>query len=58
MRITFGPWGETLDEVAAAARAAEKAGAEAVWVPELHRSATVTGSLLPAAPDDRLVGER
>ncbi|MBB3043641.1 LLM class flavin-dependent oxidoreductase [Nocardioides soli] len=56
MRITFGPWGETLAEVAAAARAAEEAGAEAVWVPELHRSATVTAAAVAAATTRAQVG--
>ncbi|MFE0150347.1 LLM class flavin-dependent oxidoreductase [Nonomuraea sp. NPDC059007] len=44
MRITYGPWGETLAELTGAARAAEEAGAEVVWLPELHRSATVTAA--------------
>ncbi|MGW4794064.1 LLM class flavin-dependent oxidoreductase [Nonomuraea sp. NPDC004297] len=44
MRITYGPWGQTLQELAAAARAAEDAGAEVIWVPELHRSATVSAA--------------
>mgnify|MGYP003329731732 FL=1 len=46
--ITYGPWGETLDELVDAARRAEKAGAEVVWVPELHRSATVAAAALAA----------
>lgn len=49
MRITFGPWGETLAEVADAARAAEDAGAEVAWVPELHRSATVSAAAVAQA---------
>ncbi|TYB64283.1 LLM class flavin-dependent oxidoreductase [Nonomuraea sp. PA05] len=49
MRITYGPWGETLAELAAAARAAEQAGAEVVWVPELHRSATVSAAAVAGA---------
>lgn len=49
MRITYGPWGETLAEVAEAARAAEEAGAEVVWLPELHRSATVAAAGVAAA---------
>ncbi len=49
MRITYGPWGETLAELADAARAAEDAGAEVVWVPELHRSATVAAAAAAAA---------
>ena len=49
MRITYGPWGETLAELADAARAAEDAGAEVVWLPELHRSATVAAAAAVAA---------
>ena len=56
MRITFGPWGETLAEVAEAARAAEEAGAEAVWVPELHRSATVSAAAVAGATSRVQVG--
>ncbi|KQW53681.1 luciferase [Nocardioides sp. Root1257] len=56
MRITFGPWGETLVEVAEAACAAEEAGAEAVWVPELHRSATVSAAAVAAATSRAEVG--
>ncbi|MEU5882488.1 LLM class flavin-dependent oxidoreductase [Spirillospora sp. NPDC047279] len=46
MRITYGPWGETLGELIDAAGRAEAAGAEVVWVPELHRSATVAAAAL------------
>lgn len=56
MRITYGPWGETLGELAAAARAAERAGAEVVWVPELHRSATVTAAAVAGAVGGAHVG--
>lgn len=56
MRITYGPWGETLGELAAAAKAAEDAGAEAVWVPELHRSATVSAAALAGATTRARVG--
>ncbi len=48
LRITYAPWGETLDELVDAAQRAEKAGAEVIWVPELHRSATVTAATLAA----------
>ena len=48
LRFTYAPWGETLAELVDAARAAEAAGAEVVWVPELHRSATVTAAALAA----------
>ena len=56
MRITYGPWGETLAEVCDAARAAEAAGAEVVWVPELHRSATVTAAAIAQATSTVGVG--
>ncbi|WP_104106795.1 LLM class flavin-dependent oxidoreductase [Nocardioides sp. 616] len=56
MRITFAPWGETLQELADAARRAEAAGAEVVWVPELHRSATVSAAALIGATSTAQVG--
>jgi probable F420-dependent oxidoreductase len=46
LRITYGPWGETLAELRDAGRRAEQAGAEVVWCPEMHRSATVTAAAL------------
>ena len=49
MRITYGPWGETLAELCDAARRAEAAGAQVVWCPELQRSATVTAAAMGAA---------
>ena len=56
MRVTYGPWGETLQELAAAARAAEEAGAEVVWVPELHRSATIAAAAMASATQHSRVG--
>lgn len=56
MRITYGPWGETLAELVEAARAAEDAGAEAVWLPELHRSATVPAAAVAAGTRRAQVG--
>lgn len=53
MRITYGPWGETLQELTAAARAAQEAGAEVIWLPELHRSATVTAAAVALNGADR-----
>ncbi|WP_238006595.1 LLM class flavin-dependent oxidoreductase [Dactylosporangium sp. AC04546] len=44
--LHYQPWGETLQEQLAAARAAEEAGAAVVWAPELHRSAVVTAAAL------------
>lgn len=56
MRLTYGPWGETLAELASAARAAERAGAETLWVPELHRSATVSAAVLAEATTEARIG--
>ncbi|MDL4772517.1 MULTISPECIES: LLM class flavin-dependent oxidoreductase [Thermomonosporaceae] len=56
MRITYGPWGETLDELVAAGRAAEDAGAEALWLPELHRSATISAAAVAAGTSRAQVG--
>ncbi|MEU8802359.1 LLM class flavin-dependent oxidoreductase [Spirillospora sp. NPDC048819] len=56
MRITFAPWGETLAELTDAARRAEAAGAEAIWVPELHRSATVAAAAIAAATERAQIG--
>lgn len=55
-RITYGPWGETMAELVAAGRAAEAAGAEVLWVPELHRSATVPAAVLAAATSTARIG--
>ncbi len=54
--LTFGPWGETLAELVAAGRAAEEAGATTLWVPELHRSATVTAAALAQGTSTARVG--
>lgn len=56
LKITFGPWGETLEELVAAGRAAEEAGATTLWVPELHRSATVSAAALAAGTSSARVG--
>lgn len=48
LKITYAPWGESLAELVDAAQRAEKAGAEVVWVPELHRSATVSAAAMAA----------
>ncbi|WP_190814446.1 LLM class flavin-dependent oxidoreductase [Saccharopolyspora pogona] len=55
-RITYGPWGETLAELAEATRAAERAGATIAWFPELHRSATVTAAAAAAATSEIGIG--
>ncbi|WP_122816871.1 LLM class flavin-dependent oxidoreductase [Nocardioides pantholopis] len=56
MRITYAPWGETLPELADAATRAEAAGAEVLWVPELHRSATLSAAVLAQATTTAQVG--
>ncbi|WP_406316022.1 LLM class flavin-dependent oxidoreductase [Streptosporangium sp. NBC_01639] len=56
MRITYGPWGETLAELTEAARAAEDAGADVVWLPELHRSAMVPAAAVAVATSRARVG--
>lgn len=54
LRLAYGPWGETLEELLQACRDAEEAGAAALWFPEMHRSATVTAAL--AARQTRRAG--
>lgn len=44
LRLTLGPWGQTLEEVLQVSRTAESAGAEVLWFPEMHRSATVVAA--------------
>src|SRR6478735_780499 len=56
LQISYGPWGESLAELAAAARAAEEAGADVVWVPELHRSAPVSAAAVAQATSTARVG--
>lgn len=56
IRITYGPWGETLAEMLAAGQAAEAAGAEVLWVPELHRSATIQAAVLAAGTSTAQIG--
>lgn len=56
MRITYAPWGETLAELGDVARRAERAGAEVLWVPELHRSATVSAAALIQATSSARIG--
>lgn len=56
MRITYGPWGETIAEMAEAGRRAEQAGADVLWIPELHRSATVPIAALAHATETARLG--
>ncbi|MBB5873365.1 alkanesulfonate monooxygenase SsuD/methylene tetrahydromethanopterin reductase-like flavin-dependent oxidoreductase (luciferase family) [Allocatelliglobosispora scoriae] len=46
IRLDYQPWGESLAELADAARRAEDAGAGVVWAPELHRSAPIAAAAL------------
>lgn len=56
MRITYAPWGETLHELADVARRAEEAGAEVLWVPELHRSAPLSAAAMAASTSRADIG--
>lgn len=56
MRITCAPWGETLAELADAAARAEQAGAEVLWVPELHRSATLSAAAMIGSTSTARIG--
>ncbi|MFY1694682.1 MULTISPECIES: LLM class flavin-dependent oxidoreductase [unclassified Solwaraspora] len=56
LRLTYQPWGETLAELAAAGRRAEQAGAEVLWVSELHRSATGTAAALAGTTTTARIG--
>lgn len=56
LRLTFGPWGETVQEQVDAAVAAEDAGFDAVWVSELHRSAFVPATAMATATSRAQVG--
>lgn len=56
LRLTYGPWGETLAEMCQAARDAEAAGAEVVWFPEMHRSATVAAAAAAQATTNAGIG--
>ena len=56
MRITFQPWGESMAELLDVSARAEEAGAETIWVQELHRSATVTAAAVASATTRAKVG--
>lgn len=49
MQLSYGPWGESLDEVVAASKQAEDAGFSRVWFAELHRSAFIPAAAAAAA---------
>jgi probable F420-dependent oxidoreductase len=56
LRLTFAPWGESLAEIVEVSQQAEAAGAEVVWAPEMHRSATVTAAAMAAGTSTIGVG--
>jgi probable F420-dependent oxidoreductase len=56
LRLHYQPWGETLAELADAGRRAEEAGAETLWVSELHRSAFGTAAALAGATSTARIG--
>lgn len=45
-RLAFGPWGESMSELRAAAADAESQGADSVWVSELQRTAFVQAAAI------------
>lgn len=55
-RITTMPWGETMAELADAARAADDAGVTGLWTAELHRTATVPAAVLAQSSTTATVG--
>jgi probable F420-dependent oxidoreductase len=50
------PWGETLAELAAAARAADDAGFDGLWASELYRTSTVTAASMAQVTRTATVG--
>lgn len=42
LRLGLGPWGATIEEMVAAAVTAEGAGADSIWLAELHRTPFVS----------------
>lgn len=56
MKLSYAPWGETLDELVKAAADAETAGFDRIWVSELHRSAFVPATAIANATSKAEVG--
>ena len=56
MKLALAPWGESMAELVAAARAAEAAGFDSVWTTELHRTAFVTAAAIACATSRVRVG--
>lgn len=49
VRLALAPWGDSLAELAHVSARAESAGLDSVWLPELHRSASVSLTAVIAA---------
>ena len=45
-RLAFGPWGESMAELCAAAADAEARGCDSLWVSEMHRTAFVQAAAI------------
>lgn len=45
-RLAYGPWGESMTELRAAAAEAEARGADSLWVSEMHRTAFVQAAAI------------
>lgn len=56
LRLALAPWGETIEEMAEAARAAEDGGFESVWVSELTRTGFVPAAALALATSSLGIG--
>ena len=56
MRIGFAPWGESLAEMMAAGKLAEKHGIDSLWTSELHRTGVVTAAALSLATNRAAIG--
>lgn len=56
MRLALAPWGESLEEMVRAARAAEEGGFESIWTSELHRSAFLPAAALAGATSNIGIG--
>lgn len=56
MRLDLAPWGASIAELVEVSVAAERAGAGGIWLPELHRSATVPLAAVAAATSTAVVG--
>lgn len=54
--LGVAPWGETLAELVDAGRHAEAAGATTVWVPEMHRSASIALAAMAQTTSSARVG--